>query len=55
MGNHIFTGSGVALVTPMNSDGSVNYDVLEPVSYTHLSVNFIECKLKIVVAKVFYF
>lgn len=26
MANHIFTGSGVAIVTPMNSDGSVNYD-----------------------------
>ena len=24
----VFTGSGVALVTPMNSDGSVNYDTL---------------------------
>lgn len=24
----IFTGSGVAIVTPMNEDGSVNYDVL---------------------------
>ncbi len=28
MANHIFTGSGVALITPMNSDGSVNYPVL---------------------------
>ena len=26
MADHIFTGSGVAIVTPMNSDGSVNYD-----------------------------
>ena len=25
----IFKGAGVALVTPMNSDGSVNYDELE--------------------------
>lgn len=25
----VFTGSGVALVTPMKQDGSVNYDVLE--------------------------
>ena len=24
----IFTGSGVAIVTPMNTDGSVNYDML---------------------------
>ena len=24
----IFTGSGVAIITPMNADGSVNYDVL---------------------------
>ena len=29
----IFTGSGVAIITPMNADGSVNY---EAVSYTHL-------------------
>ena len=28
MANHIFTGSGVALITPMNSDGSVNYAAL---------------------------
>ncbi len=26
MSNPIFTGSGVAIVTPMNNDGSVNYD-----------------------------
>ena len=26
MSDHIFTGSGVAIVTPMNSDGSVDYD-----------------------------
>ena len=25
----IFEGAGVALITPMNADGSVNYDVLE--------------------------
>ena len=28
MADHIFTGSGVALITPTLSDGSVNYDVL---------------------------
>lgn len=28
MKNTIFTGAGVAIVTPMNNDGSVNYDVL---------------------------
>jgi len=27
MKNTIFTGSGVAIVTPMNADGSINYDV----------------------------
>ena len=27
MANHIFKGSGVAIVTPMFEDGSVNYDV----------------------------
>ena len=26
MSNHIFKGSGVAIVTPMYEDGSVNYD-----------------------------
>jgi len=29
MNKHIFTGSGVALITPMHPDGSVNYKVLE--------------------------
>lgn len=29
MNKHIFTGSGVALITPMHQDGSVNYEVLE--------------------------
>lgn len=29
MNKHIFTGSGVALITPMHPDGSVNYEVLE--------------------------
>ena len=29
MSKHIFTGSGVALITPMHPDGSVNYKVLE--------------------------
>ena len=29
MSKHIFTGSGVALITPMHPDGSVNYPVLE--------------------------
>ncbi len=28
MADHIFTGSGVALITPMHSDGSVNYSAL---------------------------
>lgn len=28
MKNTVFTGSGVAMVTPMNSDGSVNYNTL---------------------------
>ncbi|MEE0059276.1 MAG: dihydrodipicolinate synthase family protein, partial [Acutalibacteraceae bacterium] len=28
MSKPIFTGSGVAIVTPMNADGSVNYDEL---------------------------
>ena len=29
MNKHIFTGSGVALITPMHHDGTVNYEVLE--------------------------
>ena len=29
MKKHIFTGSGVALITPMHHDGSVNYEELE--------------------------
>jgi 4-hydroxy-tetrahydrodipicolinate synthase len=29
MNNPIFTGSGVALVTPMNADGSINYPLME--------------------------
>lgn len=36
MSNHIFTGSGVAIVTPMKSDGSVNYDVLEQLLEFHV-------------------
>ena len=28
MSKHIFTGSGVALITPMHGDGSVNYEEL---------------------------
>ena len=28
MSTPIFTGGGVALITPMNSDGSVNFDEL---------------------------
>lgn len=27
----IFTGSAVAIVTPMNEDGSINYDNLQTV------------------------
>ena len=26
MKNTIFTGAGVAIITPMNADGSINYD-----------------------------
>ena len=29
----IFTGAGVALVTPMNADGSVNFENDESVAY----------------------
>ena len=37
MANHIFAGSGVAIVTPMKSDGSVNYDVLEQLLEFHVA------------------
>ncbi len=33
----IFTGSGVALVTPMKKDGSINYDVLSNLIEFHIS------------------
>lgn len=36
MGNPVFTGSGVAMITPMNSDGSVNYDVLSQLIEFHI-------------------
>ncbi len=29
MKNTLFTGAGVAIVTPMNNDGSINYSKLE--------------------------
>ena len=37
MANHIFTGSGVALITPMHSDGSVNYEVLADLLEFHVA------------------
>jgi len=37
MANHIFTGSGVALITPMNSDGSVNYAALADLLEFHVA------------------
>lgn len=37
MNKHIFTGSGVALITPMHPDGSVNYEVLEELLEFHIS------------------
>ena len=33
----VFTGSGVALVTPMKADGSINYDVLNNLIEFHIS------------------
>ena len=36
MANHIFTGSGVALITPMNSDGSVNFEALADLLEFHV-------------------
>ncbi len=37
MSKHIFTGSGVALITPMHQDGSVNYEVLEQLLEFHIA------------------
>ncbi len=37
MANPIFTGSGVALITPMNSDGSVNYQALGDLLEFHVA------------------
>ncbi|MBQ3418027.1 MAG: 4-hydroxy-tetrahydrodipicolinate synthase [Ruminococcus sp.] len=37
MNKHIFTGSGVALITPMHPDGSVNYEVLEELLEFHIA------------------
>ena len=37
MSRPIFTGSGVALITPMNSDLSVNYDALEELLEFHIA------------------
>ena len=31
----IFTGSGVAIVTPFHADGSINYDKLEQITNLH--------------------
>ena len=37
MADHIFTGSGVALITPISSDGTVNYKVLEELLEFHIA------------------
>ena len=37
MSDHIFTGSGVALITPIQSDGKVNYKVLEELLEFHIA------------------
>ena len=40
MKNPVCTGAGVAIITPMYEDGSINFDelgrIIEAVSYTHL-------------------
>ena len=36
----IFTGSGVALITPMNDDLTVNYDALEELIEFHIAIFF---------------
>ena len=33
----IFTGAGVALITPMNEDGSVNYEKLRELLEFHVA------------------
>ena len=37
MADHIFTGSGVALITPISSDGTVNFKVLEELLEFHIT------------------
>lgn len=37
MKSPVFTGSGVALVTPMNTDGSINYKTLEQLIEFHIA------------------
>ena len=37
MADHIFTGSGVALITPISSDGTVNYKVLDELLEFHIA------------------
>ena len=37
-GMSVFTGAGVAIITPMKANGEVNYDKLGAVSYTHLTL-----------------
>lgn len=37
MKSPVFTGSGVALVTPMNNDGSINYKTLEKLIEFHIT------------------
>lgn len=41
----IFTGAGVAIVTPMNADGSINFDKLgELVEIIPLSIWFMQAR-----------
>ena len=42
----IFTGAGVALITPMNDDGSVNYEKQMPSLFAEQPVRHRHCQMK---------
>ena len=48
MKKEIFTGSGVAIITPMNQDGSINYAELEKLieSLVALQANLLPCHMR---------
>ena len=37
----VFTGAGTAMATPMNADGSINFDALEKMTGVRVSAAYI--------------